>query len=57
MLLVYGDEDYYLVAETNQYLHELLANSQLEVFAETGHLVNIERATKFNKCLLKHIQS
>ena len=57
VFLAYGDQDYYLVVETNRFLHEQVSNSQLQVFSETGHLVNIERAIDFNKCLLKHIQS
>ncbi len=51
VLLVYGDQDYFLVGKTNNFLHEILPNSRLHCFDTTGHLVNIERAEEFNVLL------
>jgi len=38
VLLAYGDEDYYLLGETNRFLHEHLPNSYLHEFRPSGHL-------------------
>lgn len=51
VLLVTGEEDYYLVGETNAFLKALLSNATWHNFEGTGHLVNIERASEFNKLL------
>ncbi len=51
VLLVMGDEDYYLVDETNRFLNDVVPDSRLHVFAGTGHLVNIENARSFNELL------
>ncbi|WP_170336172.1 alpha/beta fold hydrolase [Ruegeria arenilitoris] len=51
VLLVTGDEDYYLVGETNAFLKDTLPNSVWHRFPGTGHLVNIERAAEFNRLL------
>ena len=49
VLLVFGNEDFYLVSETNHFLHETLPNSVLKEFKPNGHLVHIEQASKFNR--------
>ena len=54
-LLVTGEEDYYLVGETNEFLESVLPNAHRHHFEGTGHLVNIERAEKFNLVLTKHV--
>ncbi len=51
VLLVTGDEDYYLVGETNAFLKDALPNAVWHRFPGTGHLVNIERALEFNRLL------
>jgi pimeloyl-ACP methyl ester carboxylesterase len=51
VLLVTGDDDYYLVGETNAFLQELLPNATWHRFPATGHLVNIEQANAFNQLL------
>ncbi|MEM6988636.1 MAG: alpha/beta hydrolase, partial [Pseudomonadota bacterium] len=48
VLLVHGEEDYFLVGETNLYLERILINARRECFDATGHLVNIEQAARFN---------
>lgn len=55
VLLVTGDEDYYLVGETNTFLSDALPDATWHRFEGTGHLVNIERATEFNALLTEHI--
>ncbi len=57
VLLVHGDEDYYLVAETNQYLEQVIPGASRTLFESTGHLVNIERADRFNRLLDDHLRS
>lgn len=54
VLLVTGDEDYYLVGDTNAFLKDTLPNAVWHKFPATGHLVNIERATEFNRLLAEH---
>lgn len=56
VLLVYGDEDYYLVEETNRYLEQVIPKAKREEFENTGHLANIERADRFNILFGKHIK-
>ncbi len=51
MLLVWGENDYYLVEETNRFLEALVRGARSAVFPETGHLVNIEEAEAFNRLL------
>ncbi|MEM7074221.1 MAG: alpha/beta hydrolase [Pseudomonadota bacterium] len=51
VMLVTGDEDYYLVGETNAFLHDILPDVAWHHFPATGHLVNIERAEAFNRLL------
>ncbi|MCP9483292.1 alpha/beta hydrolase [Shimia sp. CNT1-13L.2] len=51
VLLVTGDEDYYLVGETNAFLQDILPHATWHRFPGTGHLVNIERAEVFNQLL------
>ncbi|WP_170327510.1 alpha/beta fold hydrolase [Ruegeria arenilitoris] len=55
VLLVTGDDDYYLVGETNAFLQDLLPDATWHRFTETGHLVNIERAAEFNHLLAKFV--
>lgn len=57
VLLVHGDEDYYLVGETNNYLEHVIPKATRMLFAATGHLVNIEQAARFNELLEQHLQS
>ncbi len=57
VLLAHGDEDYYLVAETNHYLEQVVPGARRILFESTGHLVNIERADLFNKLLDDHLRS
>ena len=57
VLLVTGDDDYYLVAETNDFLNRVLPNSTWQNFKDTGHLVNIEKSSEFNALLAKFIES
>lgn len=56
VLLVTGDEDYYLVGETNAFLKDTLPNSEWRRFPGTGHLVNIERAAEFNRRLTEFVR-
>lgn len=56
VLLVYGDEDYFLVGETNRYLHHTFPNSRLHEFQRTGHLVNIEQTQAFNRLYQEFIR-
>ena len=56
VLLVHGDEDYYLVDETNQYLEQVIPNARRALFESTGHLVNIEKAGRFNELLDDHLR-
>lgn len=51
VMLVTGDEDYYLVGETNAFLNDVLKDVRWHRFSSTGHLVNIERAKEFNRLL------
>ncbi len=57
VLLVHGDEDYYLVGETNNYLERVIPKARRIAFAATGHLVNIEQADRFNELLDDHLRS
>ena len=57
VLLVHGDEDYYLVGETNHYLEQVTPGASRTLFESTGHLVNIERANHFNRLLDDHLRS
>ena len=56
VLLVTGAEDYYLVAETNDFLVQTLPSCQHLHFDRTGHLANIERAAEFNAALRSHVE-
>lgn len=56
VMLVTGDDDYYLVAETNAFLQDTLSNAIWHRFPATGHLVNIERAEEFNQLLAEFIR-
>ena len=56
VLLALGDEDYYLVGETNQYLEQVIPEASRTLFESTGHLVNIERANEFNRLLDDHLR-
>lgn len=51
VLLVTGDEDYYLVGETNAFLQDTFPNAKWHRFKTTGHLANIERSSQFNHLL------
>jgi len=51
VMLVTGDEDYYLVGETNAFLQDVLPNATRHQFPGTGHLVNIEQFDVFNQLL------
>lgn len=55
VLLVTGDEDYYLVGETNTFLHNILPDATWHRFHASGHLVNIERAAEFNHLLAEFV--
>ena len=55
VLLVTGDEDYYLVGETNRLLERTLPHCNHLNFEQTGHLANIERSQRFNETLRSHI--
>jgi len=55
VLLITGDEDYYLVGETNAFLQDLLPDATWHRLPETGHLVNIERAAEFNQLLVEFV--
>ncbi len=56
VLLVHGDQDYYLVDETNRYLEQVIPNASRALFESTGHLANIENAGRFNERLDDHLQ-
>ena len=56
VLLVHGGEDYYLVGETNAFLDSVIPQTVLELFPQTGHLVNLERPDKFNTLFCSRIQ-
>jgi len=55
VLMVHGDEDYFLVGETNVYLEAVLPDATRVLFEQTGHLVNIERADRFNRLMEDHL--
>lgn len=57
VMLVTGDDDYYLVGETNTFLTETVPDVTWHRFPGTGHLVNIERAERFNRLLAAHVQA
>lgn len=57
VLLAYGDEDYFLVGETNLYLESVAPNAHRMLFEGTGHLVNIERSARFNALLEAHLKN
>ncbi len=57
VLLAHGDEDYYLVGETNRFLEQVVPGARRTLFESTGHLVNIERANHFNRLLEDHLRS
>ena len=57
VLLAHGDEDYYLVGETNHFLEQVVPGACRNLFESTGHLVNIERANHFNGLLDEHLRS
>jgi len=57
VLLVHGEEDYFLVGDTNHYLEGVIPNAHRVFFEATGHLVNIERAEQFNALLTDHLLS
>ena len=54
VLLLHGDQDYYLVAETNAYLASVLPQVTLKTFCGAGHLVNIEKPKEVNQLLRDH---
>lgn len=56
VLLVTGDDDYYLVGETNAFLKDILPNAIWHRFPDTGHLVNLERSTEFNQSLAGFVE-
>ena len=55
VLLVHGDEDYFLVGETNDYLEEVIPQVRRVVFIGAGHLANIEMPQRFNTLLRAHV--
>ena len=55
VLLAHGDEDYFLVEDTNRFLEATLPSSRRVRFEATGHLVNVERPSEFNELLRAHI--
>ena len=57
VLLVHGDEDHYLVGETNRYLEGVMPKVSRHLFESTGHLVNIEKADRFNGLLDEHLRN
>ncbi len=57
VMLVTGDEDYYLVGETNEFLKGSLPDASWHQFSGTGHLVNIERAAEFNRLLMTFVRA
>ncbi|MGI9406969.1 MAG: alpha/beta fold hydrolase [Hyphomicrobiaceae bacterium] len=57
VLLLTGDEDYYLVGETNAFLNEVLPHATWRRFEGTGHLVNVEQFLKFNTLLAQFIEA
>ena len=57
VLLVTGDQDYYLVGETNAFLDRVLPNCTWHNYQDTGHLVNLERASAFNTLLAELLGS
>jgi 3-oxoadipate enol-lactonase len=57
VLLVYGAEDHKYVRPNNLYLSSIVRNCKMFEFPETGHLVNIEEAERFNEILQDHIEA
>ena len=55
VMLVTGDDDYYLVGETNAFLKDILPNARWHRFPATGHLVNLEEADRFNLLLAEFV--
>lgn len=55
--LVTGEEDYYLVGETNAFLQSVLSTATWHRFEATGHLVNIERAREFNTLMCEFLRA
>ena len=56
VMLVTGDDDYYLVGETNTFLQDALPDVRWHRFPATGHLVNLERADEFNRHLAEFVE-
>lgn len=54
-LLVFGDEDHRLIEPTNKFLTSTLPFAKTERLKSTGHLVNIEEPTIFNRTLERHL--
>jgi pimeloyl-ACP methyl ester carboxylesterase len=54
-LIVWGSEDKMLPPSHGEVAHSLIPKSQLVVFPECGHLLQIEKANEFNKLLLSFL--
>jgi len=47
VLLLHGDDDRVVSIDSSRWLAEQFPNSRLEVFADTGHWLQIEQGPKF----------
>ncbi|WP_310528426.1 alpha/beta fold hydrolase [Nocardioides sp.] len=56
-LVVHGREDRVIPLATSLHLHELIQDSQLHVFGQCGHWVQIEHAPDFNRLLADFLGS
>ncbi|MBI1385833.1 MAG: alpha/beta fold hydrolase [Rhizobiales bacterium] len=54
-LLAFGEEDHYRIAPTNEFLSATMPNTHVLRIPETGHLVHVEEADRFNTELERHL--
>ena len=55
-LIICGSEDQLIPAKYSEYLKDNITNSRLEVIADAGHMVMLERPKEFNKILEEFIR-
>jgi pimeloyl-ACP methyl ester carboxylesterase len=57
VLILQGADDQIISYDEAQAMHEALANSQLEVIPDAGHLLNLEQPERFNQAVRRFVQS